>query len=52
MGQDDAVAMARSGYRVVDTQQLGWPQLGVVWFKVTYELPDQPGQPALPSRRQ
>lgn len=41
--EDDALAMARSGYRVVDTQQLGWPQLGIVYFRVTYELSDQPG---------
>ncbi len=43
--EDDAITMARDGYQVVDTQQYGWPQIGVVYFKVTYELAGSPGDP-------
>ena len=38
--EGDAVVMSRAGYRVVETRQLGWPQLGIVYFNVTYELDD------------
>jgi hypothetical protein len=36
--EDDAVAMSRGGYRVVDSKELGLPQLGIVYYRVTYEL--------------
>ena len=44
--EDDAIVMARAGYRVVETRQLGWPQLGIVSFRVTYELVAQSADPA------
>jgi hypothetical protein len=40
--EDDAVAMARNGYQVVGTQQFGWPRLGIVYFRATYELVEPP----------
>jgi H+/Cl- antiporter ClcA len=36
--EDDAVAMSRRGYSVIDSQELGWPQFGIVYYRVTYEL--------------
>jgi hypothetical protein len=36
--EDDAVAMSRRGYRIVDSKELGQPQLGIVYIRVTYEL--------------
>ncbi len=39
--EDDAVAMAKRGYRVVASGEYGIPLLGITWFKVTYELLDQ-----------
>jgi hypothetical protein len=41
--EDDAVAMARQGYRVVSSQELGIPRLGIVYYQVTYEPIDSPG---------
>ncbi len=39
--EDDAVAMARLGYRVVASGQYGIPRLGITYYKVTYQLVDQ-----------
>lgn len=39
--EDDAVAMARRGYRVVASGEYGIPRLGITYFKVTYQLGDQ-----------
>jgi hypothetical protein len=35
--EDDAVAMSKLGYRVVSSQEFGWPFLGITYYKVTYE---------------
>jgi hypothetical protein len=39
--EDDAVAMARQGYRVVKSGEYGIPLLGITYYKVTYQLVDQ-----------
>jgi hypothetical protein len=39
--EDDAVAMARQGYRVVASGEYGIPLLGITYFKMTYQLVDQ-----------
>jgi hypothetical protein len=39
--EDDAVAMARRGYRVVASGEYGIPRLGITYYKVTYQLVDQ-----------
>ena len=39
--EDDAVAMARQGYRVVNSREYGIPLLGITYYKVTYQLVDQ-----------
>ena len=39
--EDDAVAMARQGYRAVASGEYGIPLLGITYFKVTYQLVDQ-----------
>ena len=39
--EDDAVAMARLGYRVVASGEHGIPLLGITYYKVTYQLVDQ-----------
>ena len=39
--EDDAVATARQGYRVVASGEYGIPLLGITYFKVTYQLVDQ-----------
>ena len=36
--EDDAVAMALRGYRVVTTQEYGSRSFGITYFKVTYRL--------------
>jgi len=36
--EEDAVAMARRGYRIVSTEEFGIPLFGVIAYKVTYEL--------------
>jgi hypothetical protein len=36
--EDDAVAMARQGYRVVASGEYGMPRLGITYYKVTYQL--------------
>lgn len=36
--EDDAVAVARRGYRVASSTEVGIPAFGVVYDKVTYEL--------------
>lgn len=41
--QDDAVAMARQGYRVASTDEVGMPLLGIVAYRVTYERMDESG---------
>lgn len=43
--EDDAVAMARKGYRVASSEEIGWPQFGIVTYRVVYELADQPAEP-------
>jgi hypothetical protein len=35
--EDDAVAMARQGYRFVASREYGWPIIGITYYKVTYE---------------
>jgi hypothetical protein len=35
--EDDAVAMARQGYRVASSDEVGIPLLGIVAYRVTYE---------------
>lgn len=35
--EDDAVAMERLGYRVVTADEVGYPLLGITWYRVTYE---------------
>ena len=40
--EDDAVAMARQGYRIVSSGEYGLPRFGIVYYKVTYELVDPP----------
>lgn len=40
--EDDAVAMTKRGYRVASSEELGYPQLGITWYRVTYELVDPP----------
>jgi hypothetical protein len=44
--EDDAVAMARKGYRIVTSEERGMRAFGIVYYRVTYERVDQPGQPA------
>ncbi len=39
--EDDAVAMARQGYRVVASGEYGIPLLGITHYKVTYQLVEQ-----------
>jgi hypothetical protein len=39
--EDDAVAMARLGYRVVASAEYGIPLLGITYYRVTYRLADQ-----------
>jgi hypothetical protein len=39
--EDDAVAMARQGYRVVASGEYGMPRLGITYYKATYQLVDQ-----------
>ena len=36
--EDDAVVMARRGFRVVSTEEHGMPVFGITYYKVTYEL--------------
>jgi hypothetical protein len=38
--EDDAVAMARQGYRIVSSGEYGIPVVGVTCYKVTYQLVD------------
>src|SRR6266540_2783029 len=40
--EDDAVAMARRGYRIVNSEERGMAQFGIVYYRVTYELVDPP----------
>jgi hypothetical protein len=40
--EDDAVAMAKGGYRVVSSGEYGIPAFGVVYYKVIYELDRSP----------
>lgn len=40
--EDDAVVMARKGYQVASSQQIGWPQFGIVTYRVVYELVKPP----------
>ena len=39
--EDDAVAMARRGFRVVASSECGIPRLGITCYKVTYQLADE-----------
>jgi len=36
--EDDAVTMARRGYRVVASGEYGFPRLGITYYRVTYQL--------------
>jgi len=36
--EDDAVTMARRGYRVVASGEHGFPRLGIAYHTVTYQL--------------
>jgi hypothetical protein len=40
--EDDAVAMARRGYRVVSSRERSLERFGISWYEVTYELVDPP----------
>lgn len=44
--EDDAVRMARKGYRVASSQEIGWPMFGIVTYRVVYELVTPPGSAA------
>jgi hypothetical protein len=39
----DAVEMSRQGYRIVSSEELGYPRFGATYFKVTYERADSHG---------
>jgi hypothetical protein len=39
--EDDAVAMARQGYRVASSDEVGIPLVGIVAYRVTYERTDE-----------
>jgi hypothetical protein len=41
--EDDAVAMSRNGYRVVSSDEIAMPLLGIIAYRVTYERMDHPG---------
>jgi hypothetical protein len=41
--EDDGVAMARNGYRVVSSDEVGFPLLGIIAYRVTYERMDEAG---------
>ena len=47
--EDDAVAMARHGYRVASSSEYGMPMFGITHYKVTYERVEPPGE--LPGNR-
>jgi hypothetical protein len=47
--EDDAVEMAKQGYRIASSGEYGWPMLGITYYKVTYERVDAPA--GSPSRR-
>jgi hypothetical protein len=40
--EDDAVAMSRRGDRVASSEELGYPGLGITWYRVTYQLIEPP----------
>jgi hypothetical protein len=40
--EDDSVAMRRLGYRVVSSREYERSALGIIYFKVTYELVEPP----------
>jgi hypothetical protein len=40
--EDDAVAMAGRGYRVVASGEYGMPRFGITYYRVTYELVELP----------
>lgn len=44
--EDDAVQMARRGYRVASSDEYTLPLFGIVYYRVTYELTDRPGEAA------
>jgi hypothetical protein len=47
--EDDAVEMARQGYRIRSSREYGWPIFGITYYKVTYERVDAPaGSPQPP----
>jgi hypothetical protein len=39
--EDDAVAMARQGYRVASSDEVGIPLLGIIAYRVTYERTEE-----------
>ncbi|MGH2511497.1 MAG: hypothetical protein ACRDGQ_02295 [Candidatus Limnocylindrales bacterium] len=40
--EDDVVEMARHGYRIARSDEYGMPIFGITYYKVTYELVDEP----------
>jgi hypothetical protein len=46
--EDDAVEMARQGYRIQSSDEYGWPMFGVTYYKVTYERFDSAAGSATP----
>jgi hypothetical protein len=40
--EDDAVEMARQGYRITSSGEYGWLIFGITYYKVTYERVDAP----------
>lgn len=40
--EDDAVAMARRGHRVVSSDEIAIPLLGIIAYRVTYERSGEP----------
>ena len=40
--EDDAVAMARRGYRIASSRERTLQRFGISWYEVTYELVDPP----------
>jgi hypothetical protein len=38
----DATEMIKKGYRVVSSDEHGFPVLGIAWFTVTYQLVEPP----------
>lgn len=46
--EDDAVEMAKRGYRIASSGEHGWPVFGITYYKVTYERVDAPASSPSP----